>query len=104
MGIARRPGLYIGCAIWLAAFGARAQTLANAFEQAWFRDPIAATLDARGAEASARADAASAATPGPAAASFGVLSDRMNRNEGAQKWEAELSVPLWLPGQQAARQ
>ena len=104
MGIARRPGLYIGCAIWIAAFGARAQTLADAFEQAWFRDPIAATLGARGVEASARADAASATTPGPAAASFGVLSDRMSRNEGAQKWEAELSVPLWLPGQQAARQ
>jgi len=104
MGITRRPGLYIACAIWLAAFGARAQTLANAVEQAWFRDPIAATLDARGAEASARADAASAATPGPAAASVGVLSDRMNRNDGAQKWEAEIGVPMWLPGQQAARQ
>lgn len=105
MNAARRLCLTIGCAVWLVAPASlSAQGLEQAFERAWSLDPLAASLDARAAEAAARAEVASGATPGPAAASFGVLSDRMNRNDGAQKWEVELGVPLWLPGQQAARQ
>ncbi len=35
--------------------------------------------------------------------SLSSLNDRLNRNRGKQEWEVEMAVPLWLPGQQAAR-
>ena len=102
----RRLCLHLGVAalVAVAASGTGAQELADAFERAWSRHPLAASLDARDAEARARAEVAAAMTPGPAAASLSALSDRMHRSQGAQKWEVELGVPLWLPGQQAARQ
>ncbi len=91
-------------ALGIAASRSQAQGLSDAFERAWARHPLASSLDARDAEARARAEVAAGMTPGPAAVSLSALDDRWNRNRGAQKWEAELGVPLWLPGQQAARQ
>lgn len=88
----------------LAALPAGAQTLAEALEQAWARHPQAAALAAREAEAAARAELAAGLTPGPAAIALGTLGDRLNGNRGREEWEVELSAPLWLPGQQAARQ
>jgi cobalt-zinc-cadmium efflux system outer membrane protein len=88
----------------LAALPARAQTLADALEQAWSRHPQAAAIGAREAEAEARADVAAGVTPGPAAMSLSSLTDKMNTNRGKQGWELELGVPLWLPGQKAARE
>lgn len=88
----------------LAALPVRAQTLADALEQAWLLHPQAAALDAREAAAAARAELALGLTPGPAAVSLGNLGDRLNGNRGKDEWEVELSTPLWLPGQQAARQ
>lgn len=82
---------------------AGAQTLGDALAQAWSRHPLAAPLDALGARAQARAELAAAATPGPASASLATLDDRFDRDRGARKLELELEVPLWLPGQQAAR-
>ena len=88
----------------LATLPARAQTLAEALEQAWARHPLAASLPARETEAQARAEVAAGMTPGPASFSLSNLNDRLNRNRGREEWEAEVAVPLWLPGQQAARQ
>lgn len=82
---------------------ARAQALADAIEQAWSRNPVVASLEAREEEARARRDLADRVVPGAPSASVGVLDDRFHRDEGARKWEVELGVPLWLPGQQAAR-
>ena len=72
-------------------------------EQAWRLHPQAAGLDARDAQASAAADVANGWTPEPGAVSLSSLNDRNNRNIGKQEWELELSTPLWLPGQRAAK-
>lgn len=93
--------LLAGAAIALPAF---AQTLAEALEQAWARHPLASANAAREDEARARAELAQGITPGPAALSLAHANDRLDRRRGKQEWEAELAVPLWLPGQQAARQ
>ncbi|MBI4988669.1 MAG: TolC family protein [Rhodocyclales bacterium] len=87
----------------LIVLPAQAQTLADALEQAWARHPQAAAVSAREDEARARADVAAGITPGPASLSLSSLNDRLNRNRGKQEWEAEMAVPLWLPGQQSAR-
>ncbi len=94
------PILLAGLAM---AWPAYSQTLGEALEQAWARHPQAAAVSAREDEARARADVAAGITPGPASLSLSSLSDRFNRNRGKQEWEAEMAVPLWLPGQQAAR-
>jgi outer membrane protein TolC len=78
--------------------------LAIAVEQAWRLNPQAAGLDAREAEARAAQDVATGLTPEPGSVSIGNLNDRFNRNHGKQEYEVELAVPLWLPGQKAARE
>lgn len=90
---------------WLlvAAWPAQAGTLAQAVELAWARHPQAAAHAARQAQAQAQGDLAAALTPAPAALSLSSRSDRFNANRGQQEWEAEVAVPLWLPGQRSAR-
>ncbi|HNI74707.1 MAG TPA: TolC family protein, partial [Accumulibacter sp.] len=78
--------------------------LATAVEQAWRLNPQAAGLDAREAEARAAQDVAAGLTPEPGSVSIGSLNDRLNRNQGKQEYDVELAVPLWLPGQRAARE
>jgi cobalt-zinc-cadmium efflux system outer membrane protein len=77
--------------------------LADVVDQAWRLHPQAAGLAARDAEARAAQDVASGLTPEPASISLGNLNDKQGRNTGRQEWEVELAVPLWLPGQRAAR-
>ncbi|CAG0926484.1 MAG: hypothetical protein EFKGCFLK_00774 [Rhodocyclaceae bacterium] len=89
---------------WALPAQAQTQTLAQALEQAWSRHPQAAAFAAREDEARARAELAGGITPGPAALSLSSLNDRLNRHRGKQEWEAEMAVPLWLPGQRAARE
>jgi cobalt-zinc-cadmium efflux system outer membrane protein len=76
--------------------------LADALEQAWARNGQAGTLEAREAEAGARAELAAGLTPGPAELSLGHLDDRPGGDRGKREWELELATPLWLPGQKAA--
>ncbi len=78
--------------------------LARALEQAWRLHPQAAGLDAREAAARAAQEVASGLTPEPPSVAIGSLNDRYNRNLGRQEWEVGLAVPLWLPGQKAARE
>lgn len=73
-------------------------------EQAWQRHPLAAGWPARTQEVQAGKALAAAWSPEPAAVSLGHLNDRQGRNQGKDEWELEVAVPLWLPGQQAARQ
>lgn len=89
---------------WGTALPSRADTLAQAMESAWAHHPQALSAQARHAQAQAQFEAATRLTPGPAAVSVANVNDRLNRDNGKQEWELELSVPLWLPGQQAARQ
>ena len=78
--------------------------LAAALEQAWRLNPQAAGLGGREAGARAAQDVATGLTPEPGSVSIGSLNDRFNRNKGEQEYEVELAVPLWLPGQKAARE
>lgn len=111
MTFLRRHGRLALCAAGLAlslpapaADLPAAAGLTQALEQAWRLHPQAAALDARDAEARAAQELAAGLTPEPAAVSIGNLNDRYNRNLGKQEWEVELAAPLWLPGQQAARE
>ncbi len=81
------------------ALPAHAQSLRDAVEAAWMRQPFAQAQAARASEYTARRDAANALTPEPPAITFGHRTDQVNRNEGKREWEAEISLPLWLPGQ-----
>lgn len=93
------------CAIAsLAASAAHAQTLALALDQAWSRAPQASAFAAREAEAQARADVASGVLPAPPSVSLSTLNDKLGSDQGRQEWELELALPLWLPGQRAARE
>jgi len=78
--------------------------LSRALEQAWRLRPEAAALEAREAEARASQDIAIGLTPEPGSVSISSRNDRLNRNLGKQEYEVELSTPLWLPGQKAARE
>lgn len=80
------------------------QTLAQALDAAWALTPAAAAAPNRQAQSQAELDGARSLTPGPAAVSVSHLSDRINSNLGRREWEVEVATPLWLPGQQAARQ
>ena len=108
---------YLSCIRWTACCTAVVLTslsvsaaeppksgLGTAVEQAWRLNPQAAGLDFREAEARAAKDIAASLTPEPGAISIGNLNDRFNLNRGKQEYEAELAVPLWLPGQKAARE
>ncbi|MDP2827435.1 MAG: TolC family protein [Sulfuricellaceae bacterium] len=77
--------------------------LATALELAWARHPQAASMAARGDEARATVERANALSPEPASIGFGNLNDRLNSKQGKNEFELELGVPLWLPGQRAAR-
>ncbi len=97
------PGVALGAAaVWLlAAPSAPAQTLGEAFEAAWQRQPMAQAQAFRSAEWAARVQAADAWLPAPPSIGLSGRSDHLNRRAGAQELEAGLSLPLWLPGQRA---
>ena len=78
-----------------------ADTLREAVERAWARQPAAQAQRTRGEEFTAKRDAAGAAFPEPPSFRIGNRNDRLNRNDGAREWEAEIALPLWLPGEQA---
>lgn len=95
---------WIAAALALAsAWPAQGQTLASAFEQAWARHPQALALPAEEDAAAARSARASALWPAPPAVSLANRNDRLGQDRGQQEWEAEIAVPLWLPGQQPAQ-
>ena len=94
-----RLALAAGAALLVCAAPAQAQTLREAVETAWQRQPAAQAQIFRSAELAARAKAANAWVPSPPSIGLSERSDRFNRNAGAREVEAELSVPLWLPGQ-----
>lgn len=93
----------VGLWLALAAATVSAASLREAVEQAWQRHPEAVAAPAREAQAAAEGDAARSLTAGPAALSVSTLNDRLNDDRGKAEWEVELGVPLWLPGQKAAR-
>ncbi len=78
---------------------ASATSLAEAFHSAWLRHP-AHRGDALRMEAlDARRAAAEAWFPEPPSVALAHRNDAFNRDQGEREWEAELALPLWLPGQ-----
>ncbi len=85
----------------LAALPAYAQdTLREAVERAWARQPAARAQPARAEEFAAKRNAAEALFPEPPSLSVGNRTDRLNRNVGVNEWEVGIALPLWLPGEQ----
>ena len=88
---------------WVLAAASNAQTIGNALEQAWGRHPQAQVFSVREAETKARVEVAAGLTPTPASMSLSNVSDRLNADAGKDSWELEVAMPMWLPGQRAAR-
>lgn len=86
--------------VLVAASGsAHAQSLHDAFEKAWERQPLSQAQGYRAADLSARARAAGSWVPSPPSVAVRDRSDRLSGNAGIREFETELAVPLWLPGQ-----
>jgi len=82
---------------------AHAQTLHDAVEAAWARQPGFRTQAAREAELAARRAATGAFTPEPPSLETGFQSDQATRNRGKREIEVGVSFPLWMPGQRERR-
>lgn len=82
---------------------APAQSLREAVEAAWAKQPSAQAVSAREAELDARRSAARSLTPEPPSLGAGYLTDQAGRNDGKREAELEISLPLWLPGQRDRR-
>lgn len=96
-------GLAAACpALAQPAADAAGPSFRDAIDAAWQRSVAARASTARRDEQAARRDAAASWTPEPPALTLTRRSDQLNRNEGEREIEAELEVPLWLPGTRAA--
>lgn len=90
--------------VWIGLWGALlvsptdAATLHDALEAAWLLQPEAQAAPARQVELDARRRASDALTPEPPSISLMHKTDQVQRNLGYREWEAEISVPMWLPG------
>jgi len=82
------------------AWPAHAQSLRDAVETAWMRQPIAQARPARAEEFAAKRDAAQALFPEPPSLVVGNRDDRLHRDQGARELSAGIALPLWLPGEQ----
>lgn len=87
-----------------AAASAQAKTLREVFEKAWAASPQGRTVEAKRDEVAASRTVAGSLFPGAAKIGLAQRTDRWNDNLGKQESEIGVSVPLWLPGQKAARQ
>lgn len=91
-------------ALLVAALPAHAaDTLRAAFDAAWARSSAAQSVDARravGAADRALADSLLAAAP---SVTIAQRDDRHQRALGVREQEVELTLPLWRPGERAAR-
>jgi cobalt-zinc-cadmium efflux system outer membrane protein len=100
----RRPLLFGLVAAVLASAPAHSQSLRDALEGAWRRQPAAQAIGAREDELAARREAAAALLPEPPSINVGYRTDRLNQNAGDRELEGALSLPLWIPGTRDAAQ
>lgn len=85
-----------------AALSAQAETaLAEAYAQAWRRQPAVAALDQRQRAAAARIDAAAALTAAPPSLELLGRTDRFDRDQGGREVEVGIVLPIWLPGERS---
>lgn len=95
--------LLVGLALALPGTLARADGLAAELARALERHPEVASFAARDEGAAAQGELAAQWVAGAPSVSLANSNDRLGRDRGQEEWEAELALPLWLPGQQAAR-
>lgn len=74
------------------------------FERAWERSVAGRTAEARRDEGAASVVVADSLFAGAPSVAIAERNDRQNANRGQRERELELAVPLWLPGERAARQ
>lgn len=99
---------------WLLLFGltvavltsgsAYSQSLRDALDGAWSRQPAARATGAREDELGAKRDAARALFPEPPSVNLGYRTDQPNQNYGARELEGIMSLPVWTPGTRDAAQ
>ena len=82
---------------------AYADTMKQVFEQAWLNSIQGRTAKARLDEVTASKNVAGALFPGSPQLELSNLNDVLVRNRGELETNIGVSVPLWLPGQKAAR-
>lgn len=80
-----------------------APTLKDAIESAWARHPVSQARAARLDESAAKRDIAASWLADAPRLSVSQKTDRWNQNAGAREWEAEIGVPLQMPGVRTAR-
>jgi cobalt-zinc-cadmium efflux system outer membrane protein len=87
----------IGMTLVALSFSAplSATTLKQVFEQAWSGQ----AQSARAEQYDAQLSASQAWVPEPPTLSVSGRSDQIDANNGLREWEAEISQPIWLPGQ-----
>ena len=83
---------------------AHSQSLRDALEGAWSRQPAARAAGARTDEFAARRDAAGTWFPEPPSINVGYRTDRPNSDYGTREFEGVLSLPVSMPGTRAAAQ
>ena len=89
---------------FLTSVSAHSQSLRDALEGAWSRQPAARATGAREDELAAKRDAATALFPEPPSLNLGYRTDQPNQDYGIRELEGVLSLPLWMPGTRAAAQ
>src|SRR5690606_974698 len=78
-------------------------TLAQAVDAAWARSARSVEASGQARRAVAERSAASALLASPPALEIGVIGNRQRSHESSRETELGLALPLWLPGQRAAR-
>ncbi|MDQ5903071.1 MAG: outer membrane protein heavy metal efflux system [Pseudomonadota bacterium] len=76
-------------------------SLQQAFDAAWQRQPEAKSAELRREAAEARQQTAESWTAEPPSLELSSKTDRLNRNDGSREYVAGVAIPLWLPGERA---
>jgi len=88
----------------LTSVSAHSQSLRDALEGAWSRQPAARATGAREDELAAKRDAATALFPEPPSVNLGYRTDRPNQDTGIRELEGVLTLPVWTSGTRNAAQ
>ena len=88
----------------LTGLPGHAQSLKDAVEGAWSRQPAAKTTGAREDEFAAKRNAAAALFPEPPSVNLGYRTDQANLNAGVRELEGMVSLPMWTPATRGAAQ
>ncbi len=80
-----------------------APTLKDAVESAWAKHPLTQARGSRLDEGAAKRDVAASWLADAPRISVGQKTDRLNQNNGAREWEAEIGAAIQLPAVRNAR-